>query len=155
MNKKHTSNSVLTPYGSMSNSLVAIPAGWPAAPRCRPTVFYTVDDAWLQDLCRFSPFSSTLQAARSAGLPDPHTLINHWRLSPEPPELAGFYVDSVWDLTAAYTLPQPPIQLGPNQPRCRRATSSARAQRGWVHVGTPKSRRRLWLLRSVLYSSNW
>ena len=24
----------------MSNSLVAIPAGWPAAPRCRPTVFY-------------------------------------------------------------------------------------------------------------------
>jgi len=31
-------------------------------------------------------------------------------LSPEPPELAGFYVDSVWDLTAAYTLPQPPIQ---------------------------------------------
>ena len=43
-------------------------------------------------------------------MPDPHTLINHWRLSPEPPELAGFYVDSVWDLTAAYTLPQPPIQ---------------------------------------------
>ena len=26
--------------------------------------------------------------------------INHWRLSPEPPELAGFYVDSVWRLRA-------------------------------------------------------
>ena len=37
------------------------------------------------------------------GLPDEHIWlqskirlkINHWRLSPEPPELAGFYVDSV------------------------------------------------------------
>ena len=41
MIKTHiTSNSVLSPYGSMSNSLVAIPAGWLAAPCCRPTVFY-------------------------------------------------------------------------------------------------------------------
>ena len=34
------------------------------------------------------------------------------------------------------------------EPRCRRASSSARAQGGWV--GTTRSRRRLWLLRSVL-----
>ena len=24
--------------------------------------------------------------------------INHWRSSPGPPELAGFYVDSVWGI---------------------------------------------------------
>ena len=40
---------------------------------------------------------------RCLGLPDEHIWlqskiklkINHWRSSPEPPELAGFYVDSV------------------------------------------------------------
>ena len=35
-----TSHSVLSPNGSMSITLVAIPAGMPAVPRCRPTVFY-------------------------------------------------------------------------------------------------------------------
>ena len=40
INHHTTSNSVLTPYGSMSNSLVVIPAGLPAAAGCRHTVFY-------------------------------------------------------------------------------------------------------------------
>ena len=29
---------------------------------------------------------------------DEQLKINHWRSSPGPPELAGFYVDSVWVL---------------------------------------------------------
>ena len=40
MNSRITSHSVLSPNGSMSIPLVAIPAGMPAVPRCRPTVFY-------------------------------------------------------------------------------------------------------------------
>ena len=40
MNSRITSHSVLSPNGSMSITLVAIPAGMPAVPRCRPTVFY-------------------------------------------------------------------------------------------------------------------
>ena len=40
INSRITSHSVLSPYGSMSITLVAIPAGMPAVPRCRPTVFY-------------------------------------------------------------------------------------------------------------------
>ena len=40
INHHTTSNSVLTPYGSMSNSLVVIPAGLPAAARCWLTVFF-------------------------------------------------------------------------------------------------------------------
>ena len=36
--------------------------------------------------------------------------INHWRSSPGPPELAGFYVDSVWDRTRGFLRRQ---RLGP------------------------------------------
>ena len=51
---------------------------------------------------RECPFEAAT-SNRCLGLPDEHIWlqskirlkINHWRSSPEPPELAGFYVDSV------------------------------------------------------------
>ena len=42
--------------------------------------------------------------------------INHWRLSPEPPELAGFHVDSLTRATTGkveYHSDQPESPLGP------------------------------------------
>ena len=53
MIKTHiTSNSVLSPYGGMSNSLVAIPAGWLTAPCCRLTVFFNAAGAFSRRLRR-------------------------------------------------------------------------------------------------------
>ena len=53
------------------------------------------------------------------GLPDEHIWlqskirlkINHWRLSPEPPELAGFYVDSVRECVRKLTAGRRSVRL--------------------------------------------